>query len=76
MHIYRIRVLRYNPGDNFHPHLDGSYISEDGDRSYMSVQVYLNQVSIHILIYWFPYQPPKNSYSFFHRFRYAHKFQS
>ncbi|XP_076116892.1 uncharacterized protein LOC143084398 isoform X2 [Mytilus galloprovincialis] len=39
----RIRVLRYNTGDNFHPHLDGSYISEEGDISYMSVQVYLNQ---------------------------------
>ena len=49
IHIYfyfRIRVLRYDPGDNFYPHLDGSNIRENGDRSYMSLATFLNEVGV------------------------------
>jgi len=41
---FRIRVLRYDPGDNFYPHLNGSNIRENGDRSYMSLETFLNEV--------------------------------
>ncbi|KAH3838628.1 uncharacterized protein LOC127880202 [Dreissena polymorpha] len=39
----RLRFLRYDPGDYFQPHLDGAYVRDNGERSYITVQVYLNQ---------------------------------
>ncbi|KAH3838648.1 hypothetical protein DPMN_112057 [Dreissena polymorpha] len=41
----RLRFLRYDPGDYFQTHLDGAYVRDNGERSYITVQVYLNQVS-------------------------------
>lgn len=39
----RLRFLRYDPGEYFKPHLDGSYIRDSGERSYVTVQIYLNE---------------------------------
>ncbi|KAK3103916.1 hypothetical protein FSP39_022883 [Pinctada imbricata] len=39
----RLRFLRYDPGEYFKPHLDGSYVRENGERSYITVQIYLNE---------------------------------
>jgi predicted 2-oxoglutarate/Fe(II)-dependent dioxygenase YbiX len=43
----RLRFLRYDPGQKFEPHMDGSYMRmhgpRRGDRSLITVQVYLNQ---------------------------------
>ncbi|KAL3842489.1 hypothetical protein ACJMK2_020495 [Sinanodonta woodiana] len=39
----RLRFLRYDPGEFFLPHMDGSYIRENGERSYITVQLYLNE---------------------------------
>lgn len=41
----RLRFLRYNPGEYFKPHFDGSYVRTNGDMSYITVQIYLNEVS-------------------------------
>lgn len=41
---FSCRVFRYDPGENFHPHLDGSNVNENGDRSYLSVHIFLNEV--------------------------------
>lgn len=40
-----MRFLRYNPGEYFKPHFDGSYMRTNGDVSYITVQIYLNEVS-------------------------------
>lgn len=37
--------MRYNPGEYFKPHFDGSYMRTNGDVSYITVQIYLNEVS-------------------------------
>jgi len=39
----RFRFLRYNPGDFFAPHMDGSYRRDNGDRTYLTIQLYLNE---------------------------------
>lgn len=39
----RLRFLRYDPGQFFKPHFDGMYLRENGDRSYITLQVYLNE---------------------------------
>ncbi|XP_046580680.1 uncharacterized protein LOC124288154 [Haliotis rubra] len=39
----RLRFLRYNPGEYFKPHEDGVYQRDNGERSYITVQVYLNE---------------------------------
>ena len=39
----RLRFLRYNPGDYFIPHFDGTYERPNGDRSFLTIQLYLNQ---------------------------------
>lgn len=39
----RLRFLRYNPGEYFKPHFDGSYVRANGDMSYITVQIYLNE---------------------------------
>ncbi|KAK3585396.1 hypothetical protein CHS0354_020108 [Potamilus streckersoni] len=39
----RLRFLRYDPGDFFLPHMDGSYMRQNGERSYITVQLYLNE---------------------------------
>lgn len=39
----RLRFLRYNPGEYFKPHFDGSYMRTNGDVSYITVQIYLNE---------------------------------
>ncbi|XP_048779615.1 uncharacterized protein LOC125683004 isoform X2 [Ostrea edulis] len=39
----RLRFLRYDPGEYFKPHLDGYYMRENGDKSYITVQIYLNE---------------------------------
>ncbi|XP_063437962.1 uncharacterized protein LOC134718972 isoform X4 [Mytilus trossulus] len=44
----RLRILRYDPGEYFRPHYDGMYKRDNGERSYVTVQIYLNEVP-----YWF-----------------------
>lgn len=39
----RLRFLRYHPGERFEPHFDGCYIRENGERTYITVQLYLNE---------------------------------
>ncbi|XP_052063241.1 uncharacterized protein LOC127702953 [Mytilus californianus] len=39
----RLRILRYDPGEYFKPHYDGSYKRDNGERSYVTVQIYLNE---------------------------------
>jgi hypothetical protein len=51
-----LRFLRYDPGQKFDPHMDGVYMRTDadvrgkpalagrvGERSYVTVQIYLNE---------------------------------
>lgn len=38
----RLRILRYDPGDEFLPHSDGSYMSPTGAISKLTVLLYLN----------------------------------
>ena len=38
----RLRFLKYNPGDYFAPHQDGSFQAEPGEVSHMTVMLYLN----------------------------------
>ena len=39
----RLRFLRYSPGDFFAPHCDGCYERENGERSFITLQLYLNE---------------------------------
>jgi hypothetical protein len=40
----RLRYLKYQPGDYFAPHHDGTYTDADtGHRSFLTLQVYLNE---------------------------------
>ncbi|XP_077999261.1 uncharacterized protein LOC144452113 [Glandiceps talaboti] len=39
----RLRVLRYDPGEYFGPHWDGVYKRDNGERSYLTLQLYLNE---------------------------------
>ncbi|XP_071104607.1 uncharacterized protein [Haliotis cracherodii] len=39
----RLRFLRYNPGEYFKRHEDGEYRRDNGERSLITVQVYLNE---------------------------------
>lgn len=39
----RLRFLRYDPGQYFKPHMDGSYIRDNGEQSFITLQVYLNE---------------------------------
>ncbi|CAF0988158.1 unnamed protein product [Rotaria sordida] len=41
----RLRFLRYDPGQKFEKHLDGTYYRNDGslERSYITIQLYLNE---------------------------------
>ncbi|CAG8623326.1 10043_t:CDS:1, partial [Paraglomus occultum] len=40
----RFRFLRYDPGEEFKAHLDGSYVRPDGsERSFLTLQLYLNE---------------------------------
>ncbi|XP_070576971.1 uncharacterized protein [Ptychodera flava] len=39
----RLRVLRYDAGQRFAPHWDGMYERENGERSYITLQLYLNE---------------------------------
>ncbi|XP_076109076.1 uncharacterized protein LOC143077222 [Mytilus galloprovincialis] len=39
----RLRILRYDPGEYFRPHYDGMYKRNNGERSYVTVQIYLNE---------------------------------
>lgn len=38
----RLRFLRYEPGQYFAPHFDGTYMRDNGERSYITFQAYLN----------------------------------
>lgn len=38
----RLRILRYYPGDEFKPHVDGSYMSPTGSLSKLTILIYLN----------------------------------
>ncbi|CAG2202412.1 unnamed protein product [Mytilus edulis] len=40
----RLRILRYDPGEYFRPHYDGMYKRNNGERSYVTVQIYLNEM--------------------------------
>lgn len=39
----RLRFLRYDPGEYFKPHMDGCYRRDNGERSYITIQLYLNE---------------------------------
>ena len=39
----RLRFLRYSPGDYFSPHCDGCYVRQNGERSFITLQLYLNE---------------------------------
>ncbi|KAL8601955.1 hypothetical protein ACOMHN_008447 [Nucella lapillus] len=39
----RLRFLRYDPGQYFKPHMDGIYRRENGESSFVTVQMYLNE---------------------------------
>jgi len=39
----RLRLLRYDPGHFFMPHMDGTYQRDNGERSYITIQLYLNE---------------------------------
>ncbi|XP_028392573.1 uncharacterized protein LOC114517123 isoform X2 [Dendronephthya gigantea] len=39
----RLRFLRYDPGQEFKPHFDGSYVRDNGEASYLTIQLYLNE---------------------------------
>ena len=39
----RLRILRYDPGEYFKSHYDGCYRRENGERSYVTIQIYLNE---------------------------------
>ena len=38
----RLRFLRYEKGQYFAPHFDGTYMRDNGERSYITFQAYLN----------------------------------
>ena len=38
----RLRFLRYEAGQYFAPHFDGCYVRDNGERSYITFQAYLN----------------------------------
>jgi hypothetical protein len=38
----RLRFLKYRAGDFFAPHCDGSYSRDNGDRSYITLMLYLS----------------------------------
>ncbi len=38
----RLRFLKYTPGDEFKPHVDGSYTAHDGAISRITILIYLN----------------------------------
>ncbi|KAJ1626535.1 hypothetical protein T492DRAFT_1031842 [Pavlovales sp. CCMP2436] len=38
----RLRFLKYDPGDFFSPHGDGSYVRENGEASFVTFLLYLN----------------------------------
>mmetsp|Transcript_5129 Transcript_5129/g.16305 ORF Transcript_5129/g.16305 Transcript_5129/m.16305 type:complete len:263 (-) Transcript_5129:520-1308(-) len=38
----RLRFLRYDPGDFFAPHFDGTYIRDNGEASFITLMIYLN----------------------------------
>ena len=42
----RLRFLRYNPGQYFKPHFDGMYERTNGERSFITLQLYLNEVRL------------------------------
>jgi predicted 2-oxoglutarate/Fe(II)-dependent dioxygenase YbiX len=39
----RFRYYRYNPGETFRPHLDGSYRRDNGEKSQFTFMIYLNE---------------------------------
>jgi len=39
----RLRFLRYHKGEYFGPHFDGEYRRDDGERSYITLMLYLNE---------------------------------
>jgi hypothetical protein len=39
----RLRILRYNPGDEFKLHSDGCYVAPDGSSSHITILLYLNE---------------------------------
>ncbi|XP_033126153.1 uncharacterized protein LOC117124130 [Anneissia japonica] len=40
----RFRFLRYDKGDFFKPHFDGSYVRENGkEETFITIQIYLNE---------------------------------
>ncbi|XP_055957653.1 uncharacterized protein LOC126824958 [Patella vulgata] len=39
----QLKFLRYDPGEYFKPHFDGCYTGENGEKSYFSLQLYLNE---------------------------------
>lgn len=39
----RLRILRYDPGDEFKPHSDGSYVAPSGAISKITILLYLNE---------------------------------
>ena len=42
--LRRLRILRYDGGGYFKPHRDGVFTRDNGERSQITVQIYLNEV--------------------------------
>lgn len=41
---FRLRVQRYDSGEYFKPHFDAGFRRENGEKSFLSVQIFLNDV--------------------------------
>ncbi|XP_078333302.1 uncharacterized protein LOC111118708 [Crassostrea virginica] len=39
----RLRVQRYDSGEYFKPHFDAGFLRENGEKSFLSVQIFLNE---------------------------------
>ncbi|XP_038066703.1 uncharacterized protein LOC119736764 [Patiria miniata] len=44
----RLRFLRYDPGEYFKPHFNGSYERKNGEHSMVTVQIYLNEINLEL----------------------------
>lgn len=47
---FRLRVQRYDSGEYFKPHFDAGFRRENGEKSFLSVQIFLNDVRKHLML--------------------------
>ncbi len=43
--LFVLLFFRYSPGDKFKMHYDGAYVRADGTRTFVTLQIYLNDAS-------------------------------